>query len=51
MMPHKIFQPEDFTSKAAELRARFSILAPDTIFNVGTGEGNVPADALPVFVD
>ena len=32
MMPHKIFEPDAFTEKAGELKARFDISAADTVF-------------------
>ena len=32
MMPHKIFEPDAFTEKAGELKARFEITAADTVF-------------------
>ena len=51
MMPHKIFQPDEFTAKAAELRERFSLQAQDGIFNPDSEDSNVPSDGLPVFVD
>mmetsp|Transcript_33525 Transcript_33525/g.44176 ORF Transcript_33525/g.44176 Transcript_33525/m.44176 type:complete len:104 (-) Transcript_33525:1478-1789(-) len=50
MMPHKIFQPDDFMQKAIELRGRFSSTSPDSLFVTNT-DSNVPADGLPVFVD
>ena len=49
MMPHKIFQPDDFLAKANEIRARFDLDATDTLFLTATDE-NVPADGLPVFI-
>jgi len=51
MMPHKIFQPDDFLAKTQELRGRFSLQAEDSLFLANATETNVPADGLPVFVD
>lgn len=38
MMPHKIFQPDEFTQKANELKSRFAIGAADTLFLTNTEE-------------
>ena len=51
MMPHKIFQPDDFVTKANELKGRFSVSSPETLFLTTDNEQNVPIDGLPVFVD
>lgn len=32
MMPHKVYEPDQFTAKALELRGRFSVQAEDTLF-------------------
>ena len=32
MMPHKIFQPDDFVTKASELKGRFSVSSSETLF-------------------
>ena len=32
MMPHKMFQPDAFTEKCADLRKRFEVGATDTLF-------------------
>lgn len=52
MMPHKIFEPDEFTRKAYELRGRFDREASDTLFlDHGTNTPqNVPMDGMPVFV-
>lgn len=50
MMPHKIFQPDDFMAKATELRGRFDEGAADTLF-LTSSDSNIPADGLPIFID
>jgi len=51
MMPHKIFQPEEFVTKANELKARFSQTATDTLYLQSDADQNIPIDGLPVFID
>ena len=51
MMPHKIFQPDEFSAKAGELRGRFALDAADTLFLTTPEDDGVPIDGLPVFVE
>ena len=50
-MPHKIFQPDEFSAKAGELRGRFALDAADTLFLTTPEDDGVPIDGLPVFVE
>ena len=53
MMPHKIFEPDAFETKARELRSRFDLTANDTLF-LASSEANqqvVPIDGMPMFVE
>ncbi len=50
MLPHKIFQEEQFFEKCRNLRTRFDCSAADTLFPA-PGEGkNVPMDGLALFI-
>lgn len=51
MMPHKIFEEEKFFEKAKQLRSRFLLTAPDTLFLSDVEQKNVPMDGLPIFVE
>lgn len=51
MMPHKIFEEQKFYDKAAELRARFSSGASNTLFLSDAEQKNVPMDGMPIFIE
>lgn len=50
MMPHKIYQPTGFEEAARELRQRFRVDDPETIFPK-TESHNVPVDGLPMYIE
>ena len=50
MLPHKVFQEEQFFERAKMLRTRFDATAENTLFPA-PGEGkNVPMDGLALFI-
>ncbi len=51
MMPHKIFEADAFAQKARDLRQRFNLNDPETLFILTEEETNVPIDGMPVFVE
>ena len=50
-MPHKIFEEDRFYEKAKQLRERFEIDAPDTLFLPDAEQKNVPMDGMPIFIE
>jgi hypothetical protein len=50
MLPHKIYEEEKFYEKGKELKKRFDIAAPNTLFPTKDCK-NVPMDGLALFID
>jgi len=50
MLPHKIYDEENFFVKCKELRGRFSTEAEDTLFP-NLEEKSIPMDGLSIFID
>ena len=47
MLPHKVYQEQEFDKKVDELKTRFAIKSENSIFPKGSGgEHNVPMDGL-----
>jgi hypothetical protein len=51
MLPHKIFQEDNFYKKAAELKLRFTVGAEDSLYLPDSEEKNVPMDGLTFFIE
>lgn len=50
MLPHKVFQEDQFNVKAAQLKARFDASAENNVFPKSENK-NLPLDGLQVFID
>ena len=50
MLPHKIYDEDNFVKKCEELKMRFDESAKDTLYPTLDGK-NVPIDGLAVFID
>mmetsp|Transcript_9627 Transcript_9627/g.9414 ORF Transcript_9627/g.9414 Transcript_9627/m.9414 type:complete len:420 (+) Transcript_9627:8-1267(+) len=50
MMPHKIYQKKEFEEAGLQLKEKFNVNNPDTIFPK-TESLNVPIDGLPLYID
>ncbi len=50
-MPHKMYQESLFYDKAAELKARFTVDAKDSLFLNDADQKNIPLDGLHVYID
>ncbi|CDW88237.1 uncharacterized protein STYLEM_17355 [Stylonychia lemnae] len=50
MIPHKIYQEPQFIAKCGELRDRFDVHAPNTLFPT-LDDKNVPMDGLSIYID
>jgi len=50
MIPHKVYEEDKFTAKCKELRSRFDVGQPDTLFP-SLESKNVPMDGLPLFIE
>lgn len=50
MLPHKVFQEEQFNIKVDELKNRFNKSAEDNVFPKGENK-NLPLDGLQIFID
>lgn len=50
-MPHKVFQPKEFEDNVAELRTRFNVGAPNSLFLEDSGDKNVPMDGLSYYME
>lgn len=51
MMPHKIFEEQKFYDKAKELRNRFEVKNPSTLFLSDAEQKNIPIDGMPIFIE
>jgi hypothetical protein len=51
MMPHKIFEEQKFYDKAKELRNRFEVKNPNTLFLSDAEQKNIPIDGMPIFIE
>lgn len=51
MIPHKIYEEEKFFEKCKELRTRFDLAVPNTLFPSPDQAKNVPMDGLSLFID
>ena len=51
MLPHKVFQPDDFTKACSDLKERFNVGATNTLFLSDSQQKNLPIDGLPIFVE
>lgn len=51
MMPHKIYQEDQFIEKAKDLKNRFVVGAENSLFLEDAEQKNLPMDALPVYID
>ena len=49
-IPHKRYAPQDFANKCEELKGRFILSAPDSLFPQKT-EDNVPVDGICYYID
>ena len=50
MLPHRHFQEESFFASAKQLKERFTLGTPNSLFLASGEEKNVPLDGLAVFV-
>jgi hypothetical protein len=51
MMPHKMYQEEQFLEKAKELKGRFAVGATNSLFLNDSEQKNIPLDGLHVYID
>jgi hypothetical protein len=50
MMPHFQLKKEDFIKQVNQLKERFQVNAPNTLFLQDSEQNNVPIDGVPFFV-
>jgi len=50
MLPHKRYKEKEFAEQAKQLRARFSVNAPNSLFLRDADQKNVPMDGMACFV-
>jgi hypothetical protein len=50
MLPSLHFEADKFFEQAMQLRARFEVNTPDSLFLPDAEQTNIPIDAIPIFI-